>query len=75
MLRLSASDALCTRLEALVTPSLWAGLAGKERKLRARVNARPSARKKYGSAWDDVARAVGSLCHGSIMRSEPVRSS
>ena len=46
------------RQEALVTPSLWAGLAGKERKLRARVNARPSARKKYGSAWDDVARAV-----------------
>ncbi|MCA1828332.1 MAG: S46 family peptidase [Myxococcales bacterium] len=44
--------------ESLTTPTLWDKLADRERTLRARVAGRSSLRKKYASAWDDVARAV-----------------
>jgi hypothetical protein len=44
--------------EALVTPSLWNQKADREKALRARVHLRSSLRRKYGSAWDDVAKAV-----------------
>src|SRR5437870_4964276 len=50
--------ALKGRFEALTTPTLWNKLADREKKLRAKVNGRSSLRKKYGSAWDDVARAI-----------------
>ncbi|HTO98681.1 MAG TPA: S46 family peptidase [Myxococcales bacterium] len=50
--------ALKGRFEALVSPTLWNQKAERERALRAKVNGRPALRKKYGSAWDDVAKAV-----------------
>src|SRR4051812_8212608 len=50
--------ALKGRFEALVTPTLWNQKAARERALRAKVNARPALRKKYASAWDDVAKAI-----------------
>ena len=50
--------ALKGRFEALVAPTLWKQKAARERALRAKVNARPALRKKSGSAWDDVAKAV-----------------
>ena len=50
--------ALKGRFEALTTPALWNKLAERERKLRARVNARSSLRSKYGAAWGDVTKAI-----------------
>jgi len=50
--------ALRGRFEALVTPSLWNQKQQRERALRAKVNARSSLKQKYGSAWDDVAKAI-----------------
>src|SRR3954462_369583 len=50
--------ALKGRFEALTTPTLWNKLADREKALRAKVNGRSSLRKKYGSAWDDVAKAL-----------------
>jgi hypothetical protein len=47
------------RYEALVTPTLWNQKMERERALRAKVEARSALRKKYASAWDDVAKAVG----------------
>ncbi len=46
------------RFEALVTPRLWNQKAGRERALRAKVEGKSSLRRKYASAWDDVAKAV-----------------
>ena len=46
------------RFEALVTPTLWNQKAGRERALRAKVDGRSALRRKYASAWDDVAKAV-----------------
>ncbi|MGZ6126444.1 MAG: S46 family peptidase [Myxococcales bacterium] len=54
----NSDKALKGRFEALVTPTLWNQKAARERALRAKVNARPALRKKYGSAWDDVAKAI-----------------
>jgi len=50
--------ALKGRFEALVAPTLWNKLADREKTLRAKVKANPALQKKYGSAWDDVARAT-----------------
>src|SRR6266853_1158203 len=50
--------ALKGRFEALVTPSLWNQKQQRERALRAKVNARSPLKQKYGSAWDDVAKAI-----------------
>ena len=44
--------------EALVSPQLWSQLEEREQALRARVGARGSLRRKYGSAWDDLAKAA-----------------
>ena len=49
------------RYEALITPTLWNQKAARERALREKVNARPALKKKYASAWDDVARAIKSF--------------
>jgi len=53
--------ALKGRFEALVTPSLWKQKEQRERALRAKVNARSSLKQKYGSAWDDVAKAIAAF--------------
>jgi hypothetical protein len=50
--------ALKGRFEAIVTPTLWNQKVEREKALRAKVNARSSMKKKYGGAWDDVAKAV-----------------
>ncbi|HEY6912016.1 MAG TPA: S46 family peptidase [Myxococcales bacterium] len=50
--------ALKGRFEALTTPTLWNKLAEKEKSLRAKVSARPALRRKYGSSWDEVTRAI-----------------
>ena len=50
--------ALKGRFESLVAPTLWNQKAARERALRAKVNARPALRKKYGGAWEDVAKAI-----------------
>ncbi len=50
--------ALKGRYEALVTPTLWNQKADREKRLRARVETRSALRKKYASAWDDVAKAI-----------------
>jgi len=44
--------------ESLTAPTLWNKLADHEKTLRAKVAARSSLRRKYGTAWDDVAKAV-----------------
>jgi hypothetical protein len=46
------------RYQALIAPTLWNQKVERERALRAKVNARSTLRKKYGSAWEDVAKAV-----------------
>src|SRR5919204_2342805 len=46
------------RFEALVTPTLWNQKLQRERTLRAKVENRSALRRKYGSAWDDIAKAV-----------------
>jgi len=50
--------ALKGRFEALVAPALWNQKAQRERTLREKVNARSSLKKKYGGAWDEVAKAM-----------------
>jgi hypothetical protein len=50
--------ALKGRFEALTTPTLWNKLASRENALRAKVYARPSLRRKYAAAWDDVVKAI-----------------
>jgi hypothetical protein len=50
--------ALKGRFEALTTPTLWNKLAGRENAVRAKVYARPSLRRKYGAAWEDVVKAI-----------------
>jgi stalled ribosome alternative rescue factor ArfA len=50
--------ALTGRFEAIVTDTLWNQKVEREKKLRAKVNARPALKKKYGQAWDDVTKAV-----------------
>lgn len=50
--------ALKGRFGALTTPSLWNKLAEREKTLRAKVNGRSSLRRKYGNAWDEVAKAI-----------------
>ena len=49
------------RFEALVTPTLWNQKAQRERALREKVNGRSSLKKKYGTAWDEVAKAIASF--------------
>ena len=44
--------------EALVSPTLWNQLSARENALREKVLSRSSLRKKYASAWDDVAKSV-----------------
>jgi hypothetical protein len=46
------------RYEALITPTLWNQKRERENALRAKVDGRSALRKKYGSAWGDVAKAV-----------------
>jgi hypothetical protein len=50
--------ALKGRFEALVAPTLWNQKTQRERTLREKVNARSSLKKKYGAAWDEVAKAI-----------------
>jgi hypothetical protein len=50
--------ALKGRFESLVTPALWNQKAERERSLRAKVNGRPSMKKKYAEAWDTSAKAI-----------------
>src|SRR5438067_1727989 len=50
--------ALKGRFEALTTPTLWNKLADREKALRGKVNGKPALRKKYGSSWDEVVKAI-----------------
>jgi len=50
--------ALKGRFEALSTETLWNQKVAREKALRAKVNQKPALKKKYGSAWDDVSKAI-----------------
>jgi len=50
--------ALKGRFEALITPTLWNQKLEREKALRNKVNVRSGMRKQYGSAWDEVAKAI-----------------
>jgi hypothetical protein len=50
--------ALRGRYEALTTDSLWNSKAEREEKLRAQVRHKTAWQKKYGQAWDGIAKAI-----------------
>ena len=60
------------RFEALTTPSLWNELQDREDALRAKVLRRPSMKRRYGSAWDDAAKAIAAfeVRHAEYMQLE-----
>ncbi|QSQ26190.1 S46 family peptidase [Pyxidicoccus parkwayensis] len=59
----NAIKAMKGRHEALVDKNFFAQKVAAEQELRKKVDANPEMKKKYGAAWDEIAKAEEQLAH------------